>query len=57
MKALGYDGVDVTHLGKEGQGLSGLDNFSYGTVIYDLKPSTYKKVSNPTGQSRKGENI
>ena len=57
MKALGYDGVDVTHLGKEGQGMSGLDNFTYGTVIYDLKPGTYKKIADSTGQSRKGESI
>ena len=57
MKALGYDGVDVTHLGKEGQGMSPLDNFTYGTVIYDLKPNTYKKIVDSTGQSRKGEKI
>ena len=57
MKALGYDGVGVTHLGKEGQGMSPLDNFTYGTVIYDLKPNTYKKIVDSTGQSRKGEKI
>ena len=37
MKQLGYDGVDVRHLNKDADGLSGLDNFSYGSVIYDLK--------------------
>ena len=46
-KELGYEGVDVTHLNKDAQGLSGLDNFSYGTVIYDLKPGTYKKIVEP----------
>ena len=30
MKALGYEGIDV-------RGLKGLDNTSYGSVIYDLK--------------------
>ena len=33
MKDLGYDGVDT-------RGLSGLDNTTYGSVIYDLKPET-----------------
>lgn len=33
MKALGYDGVDV-------RGLDGLDNTTYGSVIYDLKPDS-----------------
>ena len=46
-KALGYDGVDVTHLNHDAQGLSGLDNFSYGTVIYDLKPGTFKRIMEP----------
>ena len=44
MKSLGYEGVDVTHLNKDGEGLSGLDNFGYGSVIYDLKPGTYRKI-------------
>ena len=47
MKALGYEGVDVSHLNKDGDGLRGLDNFSYGTVIYDLKPGTYKRIREP----------
>ena len=47
MKHLGYEGVDVTHLNHDAQGLSGLDNFGYGTVIYDLKPNTFKKVMEP----------
>ena len=46
-KALGYEGVDVTHLNHDAQGLSGLDNFSYGTVIYDLKPGTFKRIKEP----------
>lgn len=33
MKDLGYDGVDT-------RGLSGLDNTTYGSVIYDVKPET-----------------
>lgn len=44
MKSLGYEGIDVTHLNKDGEGLSGLDNFGFGSVIYDLKPGTYKKI-------------
>ena len=39
MKALGYDGIDVRHLDHDAQGLSGLDNFGFGSVIYDLKES------------------
>ena len=52
MKALGYEGVDVSHLNKDGDGLRGLDNFSYGTVIYDLKPGTYKRIREPRGNSK-----
>lgn len=37
MKSLGYDGIDVRHLDHDAQGLSGLDNFGFGSVIYDLK--------------------
>ena len=33
MKALGYEGIDV-------RGIKELDNSSYGSVIYDLKPSS-----------------
>lgn len=47
MKGLGYEGIDVTHLNHDAQGLSGLDNFGYGTVIYDLKPGTFKKIMGP----------
>ena len=54
-KDLGYEGVDVTHLNKDAQGLSGLDNFSYGTVIYDLKPGTFKKIVDP--RKNKRENL
>ena len=53
-KALGYEGVDNTHLNKDADGFSGLDNFSYGTVIYDLKPGTYKKIKEPRGESPYG---
>lgn len=37
MQSLGYDGIDVRHLNHDAQGLSGLDNFGFGSVIYDLK--------------------
>ena len=50
MKAFGYEGVDVSHLNKDAQGLQGLDNFTYGTVIYDLKPNTYRKIAEPRGK-------
>lgn len=40
MKALGYDGIDTRHLSKDAEGLSGLDNVGYGSVIYDVKPET-----------------
>lgn len=39
MQKLGYEGIDVRHLNKDADGLSGLDNFGYGSVIYDLKES------------------
>ena len=39
MKALGYEGIDVRHLQDNGD-TSGLDNTTYGSVIYDLKPDT-----------------
>ena len=55
-KELGYEGVDVTHLNKDAQGLSGLDNFSYGTVIYDLKSGTYKKIVEPRKQKNESLN-
>lgn len=44
MKSLGYDGIDVTDL-------KNLDNFKYGTVIYDLKPNTYRKVNESITES------
>ena len=40
MKELGYEGIDVSHLSDS----SGYDNFSYGSVVYNLKPGTYKKI-------------
>lgn len=44
IKKMGYEGVDVTHLNRAEDGLSGLDNFSYGSIVYDLKPGTYRKI-------------
>ena len=44
MKQLGYEGIDVSHLNKDQDGLRGLDNFTYGSVVYDLKPNTYRKI-------------
>lgn len=35
MKSLGYEGIDV-------RGIEGLDNSTYGSVIYDIKPNTVK---------------
>ena len=42
MKSLGYEGIDTRHLNKDDkeQALSGLDNTTYGSVIYDVKPNT-----------------
>lgn len=54
MKALGYEGIDVTHLNKDAQGLMGLDNFSYGTVIYDLKPGTFRRIMEPRDSKQEG---
>lgn len=53
MKSLGYEGIDVTHLNKSdpNTGTSGLDNFTYGSVIYDLKPGTYKKIKEKESES------
>ena len=39
MKSLGYDGIDVRHLQDDGD-WAGLDNTTYGSVIYDVKPET-----------------
>lgn len=52
MKGLGYEGIDVSHLQKSGQGVVGLDDFSYGTVVYDLKPGTYKRIAEPRGEKK-----
>ena len=52
MKGLGYEGIDVSHLQKSGQGVMGLDDFSYGTVVYDLKPNTYKRIAEPRGEKK-----
>lgn len=41
MKLLGYEGVGVYDLVDDGEWASP-DNFKYGSVIYDLKPNTYK---------------
>ena len=37
MKALGYEGVDVT-------GIEGLDNTEFGSVIYDLRPEDARLI-------------
>lgn len=52
MKSLGYEGVDVTHLSSDEDGLRGLDNFAYGSVVYDLKPGTYRKINSVFGEIR-----
>lgn len=41
MKSLGWEGVDVSHLSDL------LDDFIYGSVIYDLKPNTFKRIKEP----------
>ena len=46
MKNLGYEGIDVTDLEQ-------LDNFRYGSVIYDLKPNTYKKIEKEKNMDKK----
>lgn len=48
MKALGFEGIDVSHLQDE-NGWQSPDNFKYGSVIYDLKPNTYRRVKEPRG--------
>lgn len=47
MKSLGYEGVDVSKFMTDSDGLQGLDNFEYGSVIYDVKPGTYKRIIEP----------
>ena len=51
MQALGYDGVDTRHLNKDAQGLSGLDNFGFGSVIYDLKESITDDKTDSNGKT------
>ena len=41
MKSLGWEGVDTSHLSDQ------LDDFIYGSVIYDLKPNTFKRIKEP----------
>lgn len=50
MKNLGYEGIDVTDLEQ-------LDNFRYGSVIYDLKPNTYKKIEKTISESVETDRI
>lgn len=50
MKSLGYDGIDVRHLDHDAQGLSGLDNFGFGSVIYDLKESIADDETDSNGK-------
>ena len=40
MKALGYEGIDVRNM-------EGLDNATYGSVIYDLKPESVQYAYEP----------
>ena len=42
MKSLGYEGIDTRHLNTSDheEGLAGLDNTAYGSVIYDVRPET-----------------
>lgn len=40
MKELGYDGIDV-------RGIDGLDNTTYGSVIYDLNPNSISDTTKP----------
>lgn len=51
MKSLGYDGIDVRHLDHDAQGLSGLDNFGFGSVIYDLKESIADGITDSNGKT------
>lgn len=50
MKSLGYEGIDVRHLDHDAQGLSGLDNFGFGSVIYDLKESIADDKTDSNGK-------
>lgn len=50
MQSLGYDGIDVRHLDHDAQGLSGLDNFGFGSVIYDLKESIADDETDSNGK-------
>lgn len=50
MKALGYEGIDVRHLDHDAQGLAGLDNFKFGSVIYDLKESVADDETDSNGK-------
>lgn len=49
MKSLGYEGVGVYHLTEDDYeaATASPDNFQYGSVIYDLKPNTYKRIQEP----------
>lgn len=51
MQALGYDGIDVRHLNHDAQGLAGLDNFGFGSVIYDLKESIADDKTDSNGKT------
>ena len=51
MKSLGYEGIDVRHLDHDAQGLSGLDNFGFGSVIYDLKEDINGSIKDSNGKT------
>lgn len=57
MKALGYDGIDVRHLNHDAEGLQGLDNFGYGSVIYDIKSTSVIDESYIENKNKTGANM
>lgn len=57
MKALGYDGIDVRHLNHDAESLQGLDNFGYGSVIYDVKSTSVIDESYIENKNKTGANM
>ena len=43
MKKLGYEGIDVRHIGTQNNLLNNMDSIKYGSVIYDLKGEDLEK--------------
>lgn len=56
MKNLGYEGVDVRHLGDNGD-TSGLDNTKYGSVIYNLKDEDLKQHEKAKENRKKAQEL